>query len=278
MSCSRKRVLTAAVIGAALLVCLAALDARLKTVLYTVTSPKLSGTVRLALLTDLHANSYGEGQETLLAELERQRPDFVLLVGDICDEKRPFDPVEQLLQGIAGKYPCFYVTGNHEYFLPEIEPVLALFRSYGVMVLEGETVTLGIRGLTFNLCGIDDPFREVSTDTLHENERQLDAVSAVMENGYYTVLLAHRPERLASYAKRGFDLVLSSHTHGGQWRVPGICNGLYAPHQGLFPEYAGGEYSQDGTHMIVSRGLERESGVPRIWNRPELVIVDLKPE
>ena len=58
--------------------------------------------------------------------------------------------------------------------------------------------------------------------------------------------------------------------------MPGLINGLYAPHQGFFPKYAGGEYRFDNTIMIVSRGLARESTrVPRIFNRPELVIIDL---
>ena len=63
----------------------------------------------------------------------------------------------------------------------------------------------------------------------------------------------------------------------GQWRIPGIRNGLWAPNQGLFPAYAGGRYELDGTVMIVSRGLARESTrVPRFYNRPELVMIELK--
>ena len=54
-------------------------------------------------------------------------------------------------------------------------------------------------------------------------------------------------------------------------------NGVFAPDEGFFPKYAGGFYHFDnGGEMIVSRGLARESTrVPRIFNRPELVIVDL---
>ena len=71
--------------------------------------------------------------------------------------------------------------------------------------------------------------------------------------------------------------MLCGHAHGGQWRIPGILNGLYCPGEGLFPEYAGGLYEKDGTVMIVSRGLAKESNiVPRIFNRPELVIIDIR--
>ncbi len=90
------------------------------------------------------------------------------------------------------------------------------------------------------------------------------------------MLLVHRPENYADYRKYAFDLVLCGHAHGGQWRIPGILNGLYAPSQGLFPKYAGGYYNEESVPMIVSRGLARESTiVPRFYNPPELVIVDL---
>lgn len=86
------------------------------------------------------------------------------------------------------------------------------------------------------------------------------------------------PELIDAYVANGFDLVLSGHAHGGQWRLPGLLNGLYAPDQGIFPKYAGGRYTVGQTTLIVSRGLARETTViPRIFNRPELVIVDLLP-
>ena len=79
-------------------------------------------------------------------------------------------------------------------------------------------------------------------------------MNADSENGIYTVLLAHRPEFFDLYLGYGFDLVLCGHAHGGQWCIPLILNGLYALDQGVFPEYAGGQYTQSGTTMIVSRG------------------------
>ena len=52
--------------------------------------------------------------------------------------------------------------------------------------------------------------------------------------------------------------------------------GFYAPDQGLFPEYSGGEYESNGTKMIISRGLDRRTlGLPRFYNPNELVVIDL---
>ena len=167
-----------------------------------------------------------------------------------------------------------------------------MLREYGVTILSNESQTVTINGTTFNLCGVEDPevykikFDKETDPQGYEKARlgrvdtfrqQLDAVQAQTEPDHFTILLAHRPELFESYVSRGFDLVLCGHAHGGQWRIPGLLNGLYAPNQGLFPKYAGGRYEKDGTTMIVSRGLARWMDiVPRIFNPPELVVITVK--
>ena len=93
----------------------------------------------------------------------------------------------------------------------------------------------------------------------------------------YSILVSHRPELFKYYRNSGFDLVVAGHAHGGQVRIPGLVNGLLAPGQGLFPKYAGGAYKLGETVMIVSRGLCRNR-LPRIFNPPELAVVEIKPE
>lgn len=100
------------------------------------------------------------------------------------------------------------------------------------------------------------------------------------------ILLSHRPEYSGEYAKHNFDLVFSGHLHGGQWRLPGLGLGVYGPSAGgphvgerhLFPRRTGGVYPLNAnTAMVVSRGLARESTpIPRFFNHPELVVVDLR--
>lgn len=63
----------------------------------------------------------------------------------------------------------------------------------------------------------------------------------------YSILLTHRPELTRYYRESGFDLVVAGHAHGGQVRIPGLGRGLLAPHQGLFPRYAGGRYRWAGS-------------------------------
>lgn len=254
----------------------AAFDVRLKVQYYTIESRKITRPVRIALVTDLHSCSYGKEQKTLIQAVSRQNPDLVLLGGDICDDKIPNDNTEAFLRGIADKYPCFYVTGNHEYWSNDIDTILNLFHTYQVKILSGTYYTIHINGQTLNICGISDPDETSYTDSDFGWTEQLEALKDVRQNGAYTLLLTHRPEKIDSYLDGNYDLILSGHAHGGQWRIPGLLNGLLAPDQGFFPEYAGGKYDFGTTSMIVSRGLARESTrIPRIFNRPELVIIDL---
>ena len=268
MTKSRGRLI---LLGALLLLLAAAFDVRLRVVRYEIVSDKVTASVRLAVVSDHHSCAYGEGQRTLLDAVAAQAPDAVLMTGDIVDDEMPEENAWTAIAGLAGTYPCFYVTGNHEWLIPDTERVLQRMEDLGVTVLQGESAALEANGQTLAICGIDDPDSGVSGTQLAE-------VGNTVMDDTFTLLLAHRPERIGEYLAYPFDLVLSGHAHGGQWRIPGVLNGLYAPQQGLFPKYAGGRYDFDGTAFIVSRGLARESTrVPRIFNRPELVIVDVVP-
>jgi predicted MPP superfamily phosphohydrolase len=90
----------------------------------------------------------------------------------------------------------------------------------------------------------------------------------------YTLLLSHRPERFGEYVASGVDLVFSGHAHGGQARLPFI-GGVIAPHQGFFPEYDAGVFTEGDCSMVVSRGLGASIIPLRIGNRPELVVAQL---
>jgi predicted MPP superfamily phosphohydrolase len=260
---------------------LLAFDTRLRVVRYTVPSGKISAPVRIALITDLHSCRYGEGQRNLIRAIDDQKPDIIVYVGDIFDDGLPNDNTITLLSALRGRYPAYYVIGNHEYWSLEFAEMCDIMRENGVTVLEGEWETIELRGQKLNICGVDDPDVDRFDKTTVRFAKQLEYVKAASENGEYTILLSHRPELADEYAGDAFDLVLAGHAHGGQWRIPGLVNGLFAPNQGKFPKYAGGRYEIDdtGTVMIVSRGLARETTrIPRVFNRPELVIVDLTAE
>lgn len=266
-------------IGLAVIFTIAAFYTGLTVRRYTVQTVKMDvgESFRIVLITDLHSHIYGEGQSELVSLIKKQQPDVLLLVGDIADDKIPFSGVRLLLEGIKGIAPAYYVTGNHEFWSFDVESIKEVIRSYGVKVLEGEYEQRMAGGTMITFAGIDDPdvqlFERSTPDWMDEME---GAFLPLRNESGFKILLAHRPEWIDEYKKYGFDLVVSGHTHGGQIRIPLILNGLYAPDQGWFPEYAGGLYSHGTLTHIVSRGASNPLRVPRIFNPPEVIVIDVK--
>jgi predicted MPP superfamily phosphohydrolase len=245
---------------------------------YTDMSAKITADIRLVVITDLHSSIYGKEQKGLINMIVKQDPDLILLAGDIADDKVAHTGTKLLLQAIGKKYPCFYVTGNHEFWSGEIDSIRAMIRSYGVTILAGDSKIISIRSQKLRICGIDDPDRYLQADATPDWQTQYLSCNDTAGDEVYSILLSHRPEFTDLYAESNFDLVVSGHAHGGQVRIPGLINGLYVPQQGWFPRYAGGKYELKHTNLIISRGLSKNLRLPRVFNPPELVIIDLKPK
>lgn len=255
---------------------LIALDERLILRTYTVVSPKLTAEVRLAVVTDFHSS---DNADDVVAMVASCAPDAVLLVGDLFDDdtqNRPTERTLSLMRQLSALYPCYYVSGNHEAWTGEMDALYQQTEEAGVTVLRMSSGVLTVRGQRIALCGIPDPYEMVFSGA-PDTEEQLRQALEDVDSADFTVLLAHRPELLAKYAQFPLDLVVSGHAHGGQVRIPGVLNGLYAPNQGWFPKLAGGAYTQDGTTLIVSRGLAVRTWLPRIFNRPEVVLMRCVP-
>jgi predicted MPP superfamily phosphohydrolase len=244
---------------------------------YSVASDKIGGQARLALVTDYHSCDYGDGQRGLLSAIDAERPDAVLLCGDIFDDRLPPDNTLELIASLSSKYPCYYVSGNHEFWSGKADEFKDILASCGVTVLEGESDILEAQGGQIRISGIDDPDTDRYASRSVPYAQQIEQLSVNADDEIYTVLLSHRPERISDLLPLSPDLVVSGHAHGGQWRIPFILeNGLFSPNQGLFPKYTNGEYFFGNTELIVSRGLARESTrIPRLFNRPEIVIITL---
>ena len=254
-----------------------------------------SGTIKIALITDLHSCKYGEDEEILVDAIKKASPDVIMLAGDIFDDTLPDTQTEKLFTGLKPLFndgiPCYYVTGNHEYMAGAVaySEKMSIIEKYPITALHNSSSKITIKGRSFVICGLDDPEQwRLSLSSMEEKAEKdaflekLNIVSSEIRkereaNKVYTILLSHRPEYFSEYIYSGFDIVLTGHAHGGQWRIPFLINGLYAPNQGIFPKYAGGLYRNGFTTMIVSRGLAKESTrfIPRFYNRPELVIIEL---
>lgn len=246
---------------------------------YTVQAEKLPESFngfRIAQVADLHNAEFGEDNEKLLNMLRTAKPDLIAITGDLIDSYHTDISVALAFAEKAMQIaPCYYVPGNHEARIGAYTELKNGLIARGVAVLENTSAVIERSGEQILLCGVSDP--SFQTDYLMGDaaavmQTQLQSLKTAQES--YVILLSHRPELMDVYAQSGAQLVLTGHAHGGQFRLP-FVGGLVAPNQGLFPEYDGGMYQQDGTVMIVSRGIGNSIIPFRFNNRPEVVLIEL---
>ncbi len=232
---------------------------------------------RILQVSDFHNTDFGDDITEKIAE---EKPDIIVITGDLIDFYETNLQISlDFIEKIVKIAPVYYVTGNHEYRIAEYPDFRNKIEAFGVKILEGKTEKIVRNGEEISISGVDD-FSYFGSAYLDENlmnlENELSEISAEKANTV-SILLSHRPELFDSYVKADFDLVFCGHAHGGQIRLP-FLGGILAPSQGFFPEYDGGIYSEDGTDMVVSRGLGNSVFPFRINNRPELISVVLKGE
>lgn len=238
--------------------------------------PEAFDAYKIVQISDLHDAQIGKNNEKLIAMTAETEPDCIVLTGDFVDSSR-FHPELSLsvAESLVKIAPVYYVSGNHEAILPD-EDYQALtdgLRGLGVCVLEDESAELTRGGQSIRLIGLTDI--GFHPGTLEEKKDALrTALSALLPEDEFSVTLAHRPELMDVYTECGAPLVLSGHAHGGQIRLPGI-GGLIAPGQGLFPKYTEGKYEENGTTLVVSRGIGNSVLPLRVNDRPQIVVVQL---
>ncbi len=225
--------------------------------------PKLDG-FRIALVSDLHLGPILRRgfTERVVETVNAQRPDLIAVVGDLVDGSvvelgREAEPLRRL-QAPHGSY---FVTGNHEYYVG-VEAWVDEVRSYGLTVLRNQRVEVEGAG-AFDLAGVNDP-----TGRSYDGGPNLDMALAGRDPDRAVVLLAHQPVQVGDAAKRGVDLQLSGHTHGGQLWPFDYAVRLEQP-------VVSGLAKVDGTWLYVTNGVGSWGPPVRVGAPPEVTIVEL---
>lgn len=239
--------------------------------------PETFSGYRIVQISDLHNEEFGKGNKQLIEKVKEAEPDIIVMTGDMIDVyDLKIDVAVNFAKNMKAIAPTYFVTGNHESKTLDYPLLLGEYEKVGVTVLDNKKVFIEKDGEKINLLGIDDQnfFLTYLCGTDDEN---ITVVLGKLVEGIegYTILLAHRPEKINVYSSFDIDLVLSGHAHGGQINIP-LVGGLKAPGQGWLPEYYEGLHKVGDTQMVISRGLGNSAFPFRINNRPEIVIVELK--
>ena len=247
-----------------------------KITFYQETSRKVSGNVRLVVVSDIHNREYGENSETLLADLRALKPDLILFPGDmVIRESDDYRAVLNLVSAASGIAPCYGILGNHEserIYYRNDRDLPGKFEGAGLKLLRNAREEIRIGRNVIQLIGVEGTaygFEE------YGGRQFMDKTG--IDPSAYCVLMAHIPvlfkTQLSVY---GFDLGIAGHVHGGIVNLP-FFGGLYSAEEGFFPEFTAGKYTLSGQQtLIVSAGLgDSKFFPPRINNTPELVVIDI---
>ncbi len=257
---------------------------------YEVTSDKLSQDYTYVFLSDLHGYVYGDDNQGLIRAIDDIHPDAILCAGDMVTSskgkgKAQVDAGLKLLEMLAAKYPLYTANGNHEEKLRVYRPFYGnMYDRYksrlvraGVKYLENSSVmipdtNIRVTGLNLDL----DYFKKIIQKKMEDDllEDLLGKISA-KEKENFQILIAHNPIYFKNYADWGADLVVSGHVHGGIVRLP-LLGGVISPAIALFPRYDGGKYEQNGSTMVLSRGLGTHTIHVRVFNPGEVCVIKVR--
>lgn len=243
---------------------------------YTIETDKLEKDWKIALLSDLHSNSFGEGNCRLLEKISEYDPDTILICGDMVTRDDPDVSVAlDLCRELAKIAEVYYIYGNHEGVLQYADggleiPLDQYLAETGVHLLYGGLYQLHKEDDVIELFA-----RSLNARQYRESAKGQQQAAEFVEKDGFKLAMSHFPDLFYdAMADMDFDLAVAGHYHGGQVILPGI-GGLYAPDTGWFPEYYGGAYQLKHGTLIISRGLGNGTNVPRINNAPELVLIDI---
>lgn len=256
---------------------------QLETDYYRILSPKIQGSGKtFVFLTDLHDKQFGTDNERLLAAIRAEKPDAVLIGGDLMVAKGEGDLTVSLalLRKFAADYPVFYSNGNHEDRMRRETDIYGdkyrryreALRGLGVTYLVNRSVDFGE---DIRICGLDLPLscyrhRKPSLPDGYAKEALGPA-----PDERFTILLAHSPLFFRRYADWGADLTLAGHFHGGTIRLP-VLGGVMTPQFQFFYPWCAGMVQEQEHRMIVGRGLGTHSINIRLNNKPQVVVVRIE--
>ncbi len=235
---------------------------------YIIHTNQVNDEIKICVLADLHCRRFGNKQERIKKIVDAMKPDLIVIPGDLFDIDRDFDISFELIFALQD-YPIYFSSGNHDNYLKEIEDLRTRLKKMGVHVLENTSALFQKGNTTIEICGMSDAGRKVSIEP-----KQLDAL---YQTNNYRVLISHRPDYIDFYQEVHCNLIVSGHVHGGQWRIPLIQKGIYAPQQGFFPKYYEGIHHLKNKYLVISRGLASGNPhIPRLYNDPEIVCITIK--
>lgn len=222
----------------------------------------------VAVVSDVHlGNIVGRRHlERLIRHMDEMKPDLILLAGDVIDDSiEPFirNRMGEVLGRLRAPLGVYAVLGNHEYYGGHIDKYMKQMNDIGIRVLTDETVLVGE---LLYVVGRKDK----TADSFDGRSRlTVEQLTADIDKNKPVIAMDHQPREFAKAEAAGIDLLLSGHTHRGQ----------FAPNhwitRRLF-ELDWGYVRHKRMHAVVSSGFGTWGPPIRLASRSEIVRLELE--
>lgn len=238
------------------------------------------GKLRIVQLSDLHSKPFAK----VLKITKELNPDIICITGDYINDKcKNKDKMLAYGKELVKIAKVYYITGNHERRLENFESIMQELSDIGFIVLLNRISVYNDKGFDVNILGLDENQADFKDYKARKNGtfvyKDMSPYFAELENSNgFKIALSHFPENFENvkemnYSQYDFDIQLSGHAHGGQFCLPFI-GPVFSPGQGLFPKYAKGSFG-DRPKLIVSRGLGNAEFPFRLFNHPEINVINI---
>lgn len=232
-----------------------------------IASPKIPrGTrpIRIVQLSDLHCDAKVRLEERLPALIAAERPDVIVFTGDAINSPAGLPNFRRCMSRLTAIAPTFAVRGNWDVWYWSDQN---LFGETGVRELRGAAEPITVAGVEVFIAGVPV-----------ESEGRIGAVLSGIPDGAFSILLHHYPDEILEAARRGADLYLAGHVHGGQIALPWY--GALITLSRFGKRFESGTHRVGATWLHVNRGIGMEGGImPRVrfCARPEVTVIELVP-
>ncbi|WP_168210406.1 metallophosphoesterase [Persicimonas caeni] len=219
----------------------------------------------IAQITDIHLGRWVKPRHLLqiVEFVNEHEPHLVALTGDYVGYNT--DDIAPCIQTLGELEPPTYaVLGNHDHWA-STEQTQNEFERAEIPLLTNERVRFAHGDTEITVVGVDDHV------TRHAD---VEAAFDGHEDEGFCLTLNHVPAVAPACAEKGSHLILSGHTHGFQFNVPGVTHKIA---ESFGTEYYAGPYRLGESYLYISRGLGSASWPWRIRAKPEITFFDLRP-
>lgn len=201
--------------------------------------------------------------EAVMHEAAALQGDLIFFTGDLMDHRQCLDWIPSTLGTLSAPLGCFFVLGNHDWYLPVNDEMRRRLQSHGWQDTAGRVIELQRGDNRIALAGTERPWMGTAPDW------------SGIPADVFRIVLSHGPDQIDWAVANDVDLMFAGHTHGGQIRLP-VLGPVYAPSR-YSCRYASGVFYRPPTLMSVTRGISGREPI-RYNCRPELTKVILRCE